>query len=182
MEDYAIILDFLPQGRHDDKRFKREPVAYAVGTQELKLFELTPKDNVTLTVGDTVYIGKNVEERKEILHVKRRISHSDLTRAAMSELPFIIERIVDDREEDFLKFYNHARAITTRMHMLELLPGLGKKTMWAIIEEKRNGDFTSFEELKKRVPALHHPKKLIVKRIIQELEDPDQKYHLFVAK
>ena len=124
MEDYAFILDFLPQGRHDDRRFKREPVAYALGTQELKLFELTPKDNVNLTVGDLVYIGKEVPLRKVIQHVKRRVSYNDLTHAAISELPFVIDKIVEERSEDFLDFYNVARAITTRMHMLELLPGL----------------------------------------------------------
>jgi len=183
MEDYAYIIDFLPHGRHDDKRFKREPLAYGLGTQEFKLFELTPKNNVNLTVGDIVYIGKEVPMRDAIQHVKRRVSFNDLTHAAMSELPFVVEKIVEDRGEDFLQFYNKARAITTRMHMLELLPGLGKKTMWAIIEERdKSGEFESYEELEKRVPALHHPKKLIAKRIHQELQDPEQKYHLFVAK
>ena len=54
--------------------------------------------------------------------------------------------------------------------------------MWAIIDARRGGEFASYEDLEKRVPALHHPKKLVSKRILQELQDPDQKYHLFVAK
>jgi putative nucleotide binding protein len=182
LEDYAHILDYLPQGRHEGSRYKREPVAYALGEDEFKLFELIPKDNATLTVGDKVYIGKDVEMRVSILHVKRRVGYDELTNAAQSELPFVIENIVKEKEEKFIQFYNHAQAITTRFHMLELLPGLGKKTMWAVIEERRKGLFKTFEEVADRVPNIHSPERLIVKRIEQELSDPEQKYHLFVAK
>lgn len=182
MEDYAHILDYLPQGRHEGSRYKREPVSYALGEDEFKLFELTPKENVPLTVGDRVYIGKDIDKRDQILHVKRRVSYDELTNAAQSELPFVIEIVVKMKEEKFIQFYNHAQAITTRFHMLELLPGLGKKTMWAVIEERRKGLFKNFDEVAKRVANIHSPEKLIVKRIEQELSDPEQKYHLFVAK
>ena len=122
MEDYAFILDYLPHGRADKRGFRREPIAYAIGESEFKLFELTPKDNIGLTIGDKVYIGKNAELRHEILHVKRRIRFDDLTNAAQSELPYVLLQIVNESEDIFVKFYNEARAITTRFHMLELLP------------------------------------------------------------
>lgn len=182
LEDFAYILDYLPQGHPDDRRFKREPIAYALGENEFKLFELIPKPNITLTIGDRVYIGKEIEKREQILHVKRRIGYNDLTAASQSELPFIIQGIVEKYPERFLRFYNEAQAITTRFHMLELLPGLGKKTMWAILEERKKGQFTSFKQLEERVSAVHHPEKLIAKRIELELMEPEQKYHLFVAK
>ena len=66
--------------------------------------------------------------------------------------------------------------------MLELIPGLGKKTMWAIIEERKKGAFTDYEDLVKRVPALKHPDKLLAKRIEDELSDPSQKYRIFVSR
>jgi putative nucleotide binding protein len=182
MEDYARILDYLPQGLPAERSFKHEPVAYAIGEDEYKLFELIPKPDATMVVGDRVYIGKEPELRQQILHVKRRISHSDLTHAAMSELPFVIATIVKEKEEKFLRFFNEAEAISTRMHMLELLPGLGKKTMWSIIEERKKAKFTNFEDLAKRVPTIHHPEKLIAHRIENELADPGQKYHIFVAR
>jgi putative nucleotide binding protein len=182
VEDYAHILDYLPQGHHDDRRFKREPVALAIGESQFKLFELVPKDNVALTAGDRVYIGKEVQLRTEILHVKRRIKHEELTNAAQSELPFILQKVVAEREVDFVRFYNESRAITTRFHMLELLPGLGKKSMWAILEERRKRPFINFKDIEERVPSVHHPDKLIAKRIEQELAEADQKYHIFVAK
>jgi len=182
LEDFARILDYIPQGLPDERSFKREPIAYALGEDEFKLFELIPKPDANLLVGDRIYIGKDPEQRQEILHVKRRISYMDLTHAARSELPFVIHDIVMSREERFVQFFNEAQAITTRYHMLELLPGLGKKTMWSIIEERKREKFKNFEDLAKRVPTLHHPDKLVCNRIESELSDPSQKYHLFVAK
>lgn len=182
MEDYARILDFLPQGLPDQRPYRPEMIAYAIGEDQFKLFELVPKPHAALAVGDRVYLGKEPDLRMEILHVKRRVSHSDLTNAAQSELPFVIAQVVKDHEERFVLFFNDAHAITTRFHMLELLPGLGKKTMWAILEVRKKGPFKSFADLEQRVPQLRHPDKLIAKRIEEELADPGQKYHLFVAR
>ncbi len=182
MEDFAYILDYLPQGRADEKSFKRTPLALAVGETEFKLFELIPKINVTLTIGERVYIGKDLEKRLKIEHVKRRITYEELTNAAQSELPYILEEIVKRNEQKFVEFFNKASPITTRYHMLELLPGLGKKTMWSIIEEREKGSFKSFQDLVERVKLVHRPEKLIVNRILEELKNRDIKYKIFVAK
>lgn len=182
MEDYALILDYLPQGLSTDKSFKREPLAYAIGEMEFKLFELIPKHDAIIIIGDKVYIGKEPALRDKIIHVKRRVGYEELTAAAQAELPFIVQDIAKSQEARFVKFFNEAQAITTRFHMLELIPGLGKKTMWAIIEEKKKGAFTSYEDITKRVPALKHPEKLIAKRIEDELSDPTQKYRIFVSR
>ncbi len=182
MEDYAYILDYLPQGRSDKRSFRREPIAYALGEEEFKLFELTPKENISLSIGEKVYIGKNVDMRDTILHVKRRVRYDDLTNAAQNELPLVIQEIVTSREADFVRFYNESRAITTRFHMLELLPGLGKKSMWSIIDERKKTPFKTFKDLEERVSSVHRPDKLIAKRIEVELAEAEQKYHIFVAK
>ncbi len=182
MEDYARILDYLPQGLPDEKMFKREPVAYALGEDQFKLFELVPKPGINLNVGDKVYIGKDLDLRQEILHVKRRISFNELTHAAQSELHTVILDIIKAHEPRFTQFFNEAQAITTRFHMLELLPGLGKKTMWGIIEERKKGPFKDLADLSHRVPMAHQVEKLVAKRIEEELANPDEKYHLFVAR
>lgn len=182
MEDYARILDYLPQGLPDEKMFKREPVAYAIGEDQFKLFELVPKPNINLSVGDRVYIGKDLNLRQEILHVKKRIGFNELTHAAQSELSIVVLTIIRAHEARFVQFFNEAQAITTRFHMLELLPGLGKKTMWGIIEERKKGAFTDFADIEKRVPLAHQIEKLVAKRIESELANPDEKYRLFVAR
>ncbi len=53
--------------------------------------------------------------------------------------------------------------------------------MWAIIAAKKEKPFGSFEDLKKRVTMLPDPEKMIIKRILEELEDKD-KYRLFVPR
>ena len=182
MEDYVRILDHLPQGHPDRSRFEREPTAYALGEDEFKLFELVPKEGATLIAGDRAYIGKEAERLDAIQHVKRRIGFEELTTAAQNELPLVIAQIVKEKEDRFVRFFNEAQAITTRFHMLELLPGLGKKTMWAILEERKKGAFRSFEDIAKRVPMVHHAEKLLAKRIEMEIANPGEKYHLFAAR
>src|SRR6266581_1956315 len=140
------------------------------------------KEGFALSIGQRVYIGKEVDQRAEVLHVKRRVGHEELTTAAQKELPFVIQETVKEKEAKFVDFFNRAQAITTRFHMLELRPGLGKKTMWAILEERKKGPFKSFQDLDQRVPSVHHPEKLIAKRIEMEISDPTQKYRLFVAR
>ena len=67
------------------------------------------------------------------------------------------------------------------MHQLELLPGIGSKHLWEILEERKKKPFESFEDIKKRVSLIPDPEKMITKRIIEELEDKD-KYRLFVPR
>ncbi|MFQ5908628.1 MAG: DUF655 domain-containing protein [Thermoplasmata archaeon] len=182
MEDYARVIDYLAQGHPEGPRHRREALAYGLGEDEFKLFELVPKEGLDLVIGERLYIGKDLDLRDKVQHVKRRIGYEELTVAAQNELPFVLEEIIEGQEERYLRFYNEAQAITTRFHMLELIPGLGKKTMWGILEERKGGPFVSFEDLTKRVPNLHHPARLLAKRIEMELADPAQKYHIFVAR
>ena len=79
MEEYAYILDYLPQGIPGGSYTKKEPMCYAIGDEEFKLFELVPRKSVF--VGDRVYIGKDSGLRAEIDHVKRRIGASEIGRA-----------------------------------------------------------------------------------------------------
>jgi putative nucleotide binding protein len=183
VEDYAYILDFLPRGHPGGGQFHHEPVAFAVGEQEFKLLELNPKPEVKqMLPGEKVYIGKEPEKRDKILHVKRRVGYTELTNAGQSELPFVLRQMINASPDRFVKFYNEAQPVSTRFHMLELLPGLGKKTMWKIIEERKVAPFKDFADIAKRVPTLHKPDEVIAKRIQEELEDQQQKYSLFVHR
>ncbi|MFW6040946.1 MAG: DUF655 domain-containing protein [Thermoplasmatota archaeon] len=182
MEDWAYVLDYLAEGRPGERGYKHESLALGLGKDEIKLFELIPKKGQSIMIGDKVYIGKELEKREKIKHVKSRIGWDELTHAAQSEVPYIIEEIIEEEGDRFLKFFNIARPITKKYHMLELLPGLGKKKMNAILDErKKNGDFKSFEDLHERVPLLHKPKKLIKERIMEELRNSGLKYKIWVA-
>lgn len=179
VEEHAFILDYLPQGRPDDPR-RKDPVAYAVGEKNFVALEVVPKPGVNLLVGDRVGLLKE-DPTAPVEYVRGRIRYEDMTHAAQSELPYVLEQMVKAQEERFVRFYNDAGPITLRMHQLELLPGLGKKLMMAILDEKKKGGpFKSFKEMDERVKALHQPEKLIVNRILGEIQNPSEKYHLFV--
>ncbi|HII68833.1 TPA: DUF655 domain-containing protein, partial [Candidatus Woesearchaeota archaeon] len=56
--------------------------------------------------------------------------------------------------------------------------GVGKKHMGEILEAKRDGDFQSFEDIRKRVKLVPDPRKLIIRRIINEVMGKE-KHRLF---
>jgi len=87
---------------------------------------------------------------------------------------------VKRHSDRFLRFYNESPAVSRRFHLLELLPGIGKKTMQQIVDERKSAPFSSFEDIESRV-HLKNPERLIVGRIEQELSGVEDKYRLFVA-
>jgi putative nucleotide binding protein len=177
----AIVLDVLPKGYPDDPRpiYKREPVIQAVGLEQYKLLELIPK-SLNVDIGERIYIGSG--ERDKIERVKRRIGFHELTHGAVTELTFVIEKLVKEREQEYVDFYNKSISITPKLHMLALLPGIGKKLMWEVIEEREKKPFDSFADIAARIKSLPHPEKMIRGRILQELEDQTEKYHLFTSR
>ncbi len=180
-EEIAYVLDYLPYGHPDDKRpmYQKKPLVQGVGEKHFVLMEMIPKENIIPKVQEKVYIGEG--ERDVIDHVKRRISYNELTHGAKMELPAVIEKIVLENEKRFVTFFSEAYPITTRMHMLELLPGIGKKLMWSIINEQKKGKFKSFKDLVSRVKGLHAPEKLIANRVLDELKDDNIKYRIFTT-
>ncbi len=178
----AIVIDFLPKGYASDPRpvYKREPIVLAVGTDQFKLLELVPKTGADLQIHDQVYIGDS--EREKIERVKRRIGYEDLTHTAKMELPFAVETVVKEHEGRFVDFFNKSISITPKLHMLHLLPGIGKKLMWEVIEQRNKKPFESFADISQRIKSMPHPDTMIVNRILHEIEDPEEKYHLFTTK
>jgi len=179
-EEIARVLDYLPYGRTPDSRtYQKQPLVQAVGETNFVLMEMTPKEGVVPVAGTRVYIGSG--SRDVIDHVNRRIDYSELSNSAKLELPFVIQTVVLEDELRFIRYFNDAGPITTRMHALELLPGIGKKLMWSVLNERKKGSFKSFADLVERVKGLHNPEKLIAKRIEDELMDDRIKYRVFTT-
>jgi len=182
LEEYAYILDYLSQGVPSGNFAKKEPLCYALGDDEFKLFELVPKPNAAINIGERVYIGKDPVKRTVIDHVKRRVGPTELTHGAIAELEYCVTDIVLANQERFIRIFNEAEAISMRKHLLEELPGLGKKTMMAILDErKKNGRFKDLKDLSERA-QVKNPEKLVSARIVQELTDNNMKRYLFVSK
>lgn len=178
-ETQAVVLDFLQNGYADDRRpsHVKTPIAQAIGKSNLALLELVPRKDIFLQPYEEVYVGD--QKREKIHHVVGKIPINKLTPTARAELDNVIKQIVKERESDFVLFFNKSQPLSTRMHSLELLPGLGKKHMWEILEERRGEDFKSFADLKARVKLMPDPEKLIIRRIIKELEG-EEKHNIFV--
>ncbi|MFH0956782.1 MAG: DUF655 domain-containing protein [Candidatus Aenigmatarchaeota archaeon] len=176
-DEWALVLDFLSRGHQGMQR--SEPVAQVLGDKYFSLLEVIAKEDASFKPEDRVYIGDG--KRSDIKYIRKRISYADLTAGAKEELPEIVEKVVTGSPPTFLNFFNKSGPVTTRLHQLELLPGIGRKHLWAIITERKKSPFQSFDDIKKRVPLLPHPEKLIVRRILGEMEDKD-KYRIFVPR
>ena len=174
-EDYAIILDYLPNGYPLGGRMN--PIAQAIGEKTMALLELIPRRGVSLDVKEKVYIGP--EKRDKIYYISGRLPREKITETAKIQLHEFVEKLVAEQEKKFVDFFNSARPINTRLHQLELLPGFGKKHMQEILAEREKKPFDSFEDIKERVKNTPDPKKAIEKRILEELLER-QRFNLFV--
>ena len=173
-EEYAIILEYLPNGYPLEG--KMMPIAQAIGKNNLTLLELVPRRGISLNIGEEVYIGEG--KRDKIYYILGRLKKEKVTESAKQQLEEFIKRIIKEREQEFVNFFNKAEAINKRVHQIEMLPGLGKKHIKEILEKMEEKPFESFEDMKKRIQNLPDPEKAIEKRIIQELTSLER-YRLF---
>jgi putative nucleotide binding protein len=176
----AVVLDFLPRGSPDDDRpqYEKSPVAYALGETDFRLVEIALTDDAGVNIGDRVEIDPPGENVKEL----RQIDYGQLSSTAGSELEYAINEIIDANEQRFVDFYNDAQPITTRLHVLNLLPGIGKKLRNNVLDERKREPFESFEEIEDRVSGLHNPREVLVERIVEELQTEDLKYRIFARR
>ena len=175
-ETHAYILSVVPPKEYlRDSRPRGETIVQGIGETYFTLLEMIPQRGVRPHPQERVAITKNSQSK--IDHVKRRIFYEDLVPESIAELSLVIEIIVTKHEHKYVQFFNEASPITTRMHSLQLLPGIGQTLMWAILEERKREPFKSFEDIASRT-KLQNPKKVITARIIDELRE-DVKRWLF---
>lgn len=178
-EEKAIVLDFLPHGYPFDTRpsHRKSAIVQAIGTTHFTLLELVPKKDVFLQPLAEVYIGEG--KRDQIHHIVGKLPVEKLTATAKTELEFVVKELVHKNEKRFVDFINQSRPLTTRMHQLELLPGVGKKHMWEILEVRDKKPFENFSDIKDRVKLMPDPEKAIIRRILSELAGKE-KHRVFV--
>lgn len=177
-EDEAIVLDIIPS-----TRLERAPhmekgmlLAQVLGIEHFTLLEAAINQSLNPRPGMRVYIGKDVP--RPLIRIVRRISYHELTENAKYELEKAVEELVKSREDRIVQFINTCGPLTPRLHALEALPGIGRKLSMRIIEERSKEPFKSFEDIEKRV-GIQNIDKIIVKRILDELSNPNTKHWLF---
>jgi len=183
-EEYAFVLDTLSPEEAQSRlppRVRREfprdeMYVQAVGDEHFTLLLLTVKRGAEVNIGERVYIGQGV--RDKIDKIVMRLRYDDLTPQAREILPKIVEMIVREKEAKFVQFFNNSGPLTLKLHSLELLRGIGKKTLNTILEERRRKPFVSYEDIRSRVGI--NVVELLVDRIMLELQGTEQ-YYLFTA-
>lgn len=180
-EEQAIVLDFLPNGYPFDTRpsHLKSAIVQAIGKERFTLLELVPKKGIFLQPNEDVYIGE--AKRDKVHHINGKIPYDKMTQTAKSEMEHVVRELVHTHEQKFVEFFNKAQPLSTRMHVMELLPGVGKKHMWEIVEERQREPFKNFDDIKKRVKLMPDPEKVIQKRIMQELTGTE-KHLLFTDR
>ncbi|MEK6844747.1 MAG: DUF655 domain-containing protein [Nanoarchaeota archaeon] len=176
-DETATILEYLPNGYPLEK--KTMPLAQAIGENNFTLLELVPRRGIGLNSGESVYIGQG--KRDKIYYILGRLPPEKLTESSKQQLEEFIKEVVEKKEQEFVDFFNKSEAINKRFHQIELLPGLGKKHMKEIIKQRQEKPFSSFKDMKKRIPNLPDPHKSIEKRMFKELTQTER-YNLFVKE
>ena len=175
-EEHAYVLDYLPYGRSAEKsRHLAVPTVQIMGERFFTLLEAELKIGATVLVHERIYIGR--ERREKVDRILSRISYDQLTANAKAESLPLIDELVRTQEKRFVDFFNNSQPVTPRMHSLEQLPGIGKKSMWQIVNLRERKPFINYEDIQKRAGLSDIPK-IIAKRVIEELSS-ETKYRLF---
>jgi putative nucleotide binding protein len=171
------VLDYLPEGRPLDKHpeHRSKPFAQALDESRLKLIEVGVKFGSVLNIGEKISF-RPLDDR--ILMKVYVINYDDLTAVAQDNLPEVVRDFVKENEKLFVTFLNISEPITLKLHALELIPGIGKKTLRHILEARKEKPFESFEDFEKRT-GFKNIVDAITERIINEIKG-EEKYYLFV--
>src|SRR3989440_12843975 len=163
-EEHAYVLDYLPYGRSSEKsRHLVVPTAQIMGERYFTLLEAELKVGATVAVPERIYIGR--DRREKVDRIISRINYDQLTANAKAEIVPLIDGLVKKQDKRFVDFFNNSQPVTPRMHSLEQLPGIGKKSMWTIINAREQKTFTSYKEIQDRT-GLTDVQKLLSKRIL----------------
>jgi len=174
----AIILDFYPQGRSFSRKRSEDfnPLAVAITSSWFQLFNVILAPGTIFAVNDHFMLST---KNRRIIRFKK-IRFNELSSSTLETLPEIIDKMVKNHESRYISFLNQAHPLTTQMHQLQLLYGIGNKRMWTILEARRNSHFSSFKDFSEKT-GISDPISLFSNRILLELEE-SQKYHLFTKK
>jgi len=174
----VVILDLLMHGHleEDKPSWAKTPIAQVLTFPDFVLYEVRINKNSNLQVQEQKTYEEFLNEGK-LRDVLNKIDYNELTNTSKALIQPILENGVLNFEEEFINFFNNSTSITPRMHALKLLPGIGQKHMWEILETRERQKFVTFQDISDRT-SISHPAKLIAQRIIKELQR-DVKYYLF---
>jgi putative nucleotide binding protein len=174
-----IIIDLLLHGHPEEDKpsWSKTPIAQVITFPDFVLYEVKMNRDSDIRVQEKATYEEFVRQNK-LRDVIKKIDYKDLTNTSKALLQPILEQEVMNFEEQFINFFNNSTSITPRMHALKLLPGVGQKHMWEILNARNRQKFTTFQDISDRT-SISNPSKLIAQRIIKELQREGVKYYIF---
>ena len=76
----------------------------------------------------------------------------------------------------YIGYNNNTEVITRSRGILDLNTRFRDR----ILNSRKYSSFESFEDLEAKIEGLYNPQEIILNRILEELQNPDIKYHIFV--
>ena len=152
------------------------PLCQIIEVPNFHLFEIELNKGANVAIQDKVVI---TGEEGPSGRIQKRLKFGDLTPTSGDMLLEILHSYVLENEKQYVDWFNAAGPITIKRHSLEVLPGIGKKIMWDIVNERQKKPFESFSDITTRVPGVK-PSELISKRILEEMQSDEEKHYLFV--
>lgn len=175
------LLDILQHGGVDKAGHSWHPICQIIEVPSFRLLEVNLNKKLIPELKLQQKIIYQGTDESPLGRVNKVLKYEDLTPASETTLEFVLEAYVTENEKVFVDFVNNAGPITLKRHSLEILPGVGKKLMWEIINHREKQPFTSFEDIHENVPGFK-PVDVFARRIFEEISDPDQKRFLFVKR
>ena len=174
-----IILDLLLHGHPEEDKpsWSKIPIAQVLTFPDFVLYEVKCNRDSDIKVQEKNTYEEFLKQNK-LGDVIKKIDYNDLTNTSKALILPLLETEVLNYEEEFINFFNNSTSITPRMHSLKLLPGVGQKHMWEIIDARNRQKFTTFKDISDRT-SMSQPAKQIALRIIKELQREGVKYYLF---
>ncbi|NHJ22571.1 MAG: DUF655 domain-containing protein [Candidatus Lokiarchaeota archaeon] len=174
-----IILDLLLHGHPEEDKpsWSKIPIAQVLTFPDFVLYEVKCNRDSDIKVQEKNTYEEFLKQNK-LGDVIKKIDYNDLTNTSKALILPLLEAEVLNYEEEFINFFNNSTSITPRMHSLKLLPGVGQKHMWEIIDARNRQKFTTFKDISDRT-SMSQPAKQIALRIIKELQREGVKYYLF---
>lgn len=148
-----------------------------IGDRYFIMMEFALKPNASISPMKKVYVGKG--PREEVSRFLRYMDYEELAPSGKMLLETVIPKIMQEGEQFFVNLFNESGPITPRLHQLELLPGVGKKTLMKILEERNKRPFVGYSDVAERT-GLRNPAELLAKRALEELKGKE-KYYILVA-
>lgn len=179
IETNCLVLDYLPEGKGFSSKI-REPIVQGIGITWFNLVELAMiKKGKYQQFTELALPQKDKEIKTPVRQIKRKMAVDELTNTAYQALEEAVIRIIERNEKRFTSFFNKAQPITNRIHSLQLVPGIGKSTMWTIIEQRKSIPFVSLTDIEERT-KISDIRRMISKRVLQEIEG-EEKHRIFTT-